>query len=160
MNNKIGIWNTIITTTTIVVADYFIAKYLADTRSDVWWWISILLFVPLLFTLQVSAVRLIVGRVFLKRNSVNEFVHMMKDGAWPKPNRKYEDCDDYLQDVKNANVINFLPLNCKRLELFMHLPRNIISRVLFLPLIVQQLGLLTHRCLPYALRLVLSIVSL
>ena len=101
MNNKMGIWNTIITTTIIVVADYFIAKYLADTRSDVWWWISILLFVPLLFTLQVSAVRLIVGRVFLKRNSVNEFVHMMKDGAWPKPNRKYEDCDDYLQDVKN-----------------------------------------------------------
>ncbi len=91
--------NSAITLVVAVGIDYYIATKLAGANDGVWEWFAILMIVPLAFAIKAALIRIVLWKVFIKRDVVTAYEEMFRAGTWKKPSSEYQDSEDYLIDV-------------------------------------------------------------
>jgi hypothetical protein len=91
--------NSAITMVAAIAIDYYIATKLASNNDDVWEWFAILMIVPLVFVIKAALIRIVLWKVFLKKDMVAAYEEMFIQASWAKPSTDYQDAEDYLIDV-------------------------------------------------------------
>jgi len=98
--------------------DYLIASLLAGSKKDdVWFWFGVLIFVPIIFAIKSSLVRLACWYVLLRGDMVRGILDSFRESSFPKPNFDYSIGSDYLQDVMNNDE---MPLSTRLLAARMY----------------------------------------
>jgi hypothetical protein len=96
-----------ISLTVIFAVDYLIASFFADgNQNDTWIYFAILIFVPILFAIKSSIVRVVLWYFMERKESIDNLVELFSSHSWPTPNWNYQDGKDYLQDVMYNNDLS------------------------------------------------------
>jgi hypothetical protein len=102
----------------VIGIDYLIASILAGSkRDDVWFWFGVLIFVPIIFAIKSSLVRLACWYVLLRGEMIRDIFDSFRENSFPKPNWDYSIGSDYLQDVMNSED---MPLSTRLLAARMY----------------------------------------
>lgn len=110
--------NYILVIVLVLGIDYFIASLLAGSkREDVWFWFGVLIFVPIIFAIKSSLVRLACWYVLLRGEMIRDIFESFRENSFPKPNWDYSIGSDYLRDVMDNDE---MPLSTRLLAARMY----------------------------------------